>query len=124
MLDQLGRSDEARKHYEAALKIAPGDPSVLSNLGLSYALTKELKLAEDTLRQAAARPDAGPRVRQNLALVIGLEGRFDEAQRLASADLPPAEAEANVRYLRELLARNGQSKQDKTQRRHLASTRS
>ena len=124
VLDQLGRSAEARKHYEAALKIAPGDPSVLSNLGLSYALTKELKLAEATLRQATARPDAGPRVRQNLALVIGLEGRFDEAQRLASADLPPSEAEANVQYLREMLARNGESKQGKTQKRHLASTRS
>src|SRR3974390_2976235 len=68
VLDQLGRSDDARKHYEAALKIAPGDPSVLSNLCLSYPMTKELKLAEDTLRQAAARPDAGPRVRAKLGV--------------------------------------------------------
>jgi Flp pilus assembly protein TadD len=103
VLDQLGRHPEARRHYEAALKIVPGDTSVLSNLGLSYALTKDLGLAEKTLREAAARPDAGPRVRQNLALVVGLQGRFDEAERVASADLPPAEAEANIRSLREML---------------------
>lgn len=31
VLDQLGRSDEARRYYASALKIAPGEPSVLSN---------------------------------------------------------------------------------------------
>jgi Flp pilus assembly protein TadD len=103
VLDQLGRNDEARRHYRAALKIAPGNPSVLSNLALSYALTKDLKRAEDTLRQAVASPDARPRVRQNLALVIGLQGRYAEAERIASADLPPGEAEANVQYLREMI---------------------
>jgi Flp pilus assembly protein TadD len=110
VLDQLGRHAEARKHYEAALKIVPGDTSVLSNLGLSYALTKDLNLAEKTLREAASRRDANPRVRQNLALVVGLQGRFDEAERIASADLPPAEAEANVRTLREMLAQQTASR--------------
>jgi Flp pilus assembly protein TadD len=110
VLDQLGRHAEARRHYEAALKVVPGDSSVLSNLGLSYALTKDLKLAEKTLREAAARPDASPRVRQNLALVVGLQGRFDEAERIASADLPPPEAEANVRYLRDMLAQQTASR--------------
>jgi len=104
VLDQMGRHDAAQRHYEAALKIVPGEPSVLSNLGLSYALTKHLKQAETTLRQAAADPHAGPKVRQNLALVVGLEGRFDEAERIARADLPPAEADANVGYLRAMLA--------------------
>src|SRR6202022_3668241 len=41
-LDQLGRFDEARQYYASALKIAPEEPSVLSNLGLSYALSKDL----------------------------------------------------------------------------------
>ena len=110
VLDQLGRHAEARRHYEAALKIVPGESSVLCNLGLSYALTKDLALAEKTLREAAARPDANQRVRQNLALVVGLQGRFDDAERIASADLPPTEAEANVRTLREMLAQQTASK--------------
>jgi Flp pilus assembly protein TadD len=116
VLDQLGRHTEARQHYSAALKIVPGEPSVLSNLGLSLALTKDLKGAEATLRQAMASPNAGPKVRQNLALIIGLEGRFAEAEKIASADLPPAEAAANVQYLRQLLVQRGNLKKPSSKR--------
>jgi Flp pilus assembly protein TadD len=103
VLDQMGRHAEARRHYETALRIVPNEPSVLSNLGLSYALTKELKKAEDTLRLALTQPGAEPKVRQNLALVVGLEGRFAEAEQIASAELPAAEAQANVQYLHAML---------------------
>src|SRR5450631_980093 len=103
VLDQLGRNDEARQYYASALKIMPDEPSVLSNLGLSYMLTKELPKAEDTLRKAYASTRADARVRQNLALVIGLQGRFSEAEGIVKADLPPEEAAANVAYLREML---------------------
>ena len=103
VLDQMGRHREAQGYYESALKIVPNEPSVLSNLGLSYALEKQLPRAEATLRRAVAQPNARPKVRQNLALVVGLEGRFAEAEKIASADLPPAEAEANVAYLRNML---------------------
>jgi Flp pilus assembly protein TadD len=102
-LDQLGRHEEARRYYDTALKIVPGEPSVLSNLGLSYMLTKELPKAEAALRQAYASPKADPRVRQNLGLVIGLQGRFAEAEEIVKQDLPPAEATANVAYLKEML---------------------
>jgi Flp pilus assembly protein TadD len=107
VLDQMGRHAEAQRHYASALKIMPNEASVLSNLGLSYMLTKDLKNAEATLRRAAAQPNAGPRVRQNLALVVGLLGRFDEAEKIASADLPESEAAANVAYLRQMLAQKG-----------------
>jgi Flp pilus assembly protein TadD len=106
VLDQLGRHDDARRHYASALKIKPDDPSVLSNIGLSYALTNDLKRAEATLRRAVAQPGAAPKVRQNLALVIGLQGRFAEAEQIVRADLPPAEAEANVAYLRDMLTQH------------------
>ena len=76
VLDQLGRHDEAQRYYASALKIKPDDPGVLSNLGLSYALAKDLKKAEETLRRAASLGGNDPRVRQNLALVVGLEGRL------------------------------------------------
>jgi Flp pilus assembly protein TadD len=109
VLDQLGRYQEARRYYASALKIVPDEPSVLSNLGLSYALAKDLKQAETTLRRATAQPGVGSRARQNLALVVGLQGRFTEAETIARADLPPEEAAANVEYLRQMLA---QQKQD------------
>ena len=54
VLDQLGQHQEAQSYYATALRIAPEEPSVLSNLGLSYALSKNLPEAEATLRRAAA----------------------------------------------------------------------
>jgi Flp pilus assembly protein TadD len=103
VLDQLGRHDEARRYYESALKIVPDEPSVLSNLGLSYMLSKNLPKAEEALRQAYANGRADARVRQNLALVIGLQGRFAEAEQIVRADLPADEATANVTYLKQML---------------------
>lgn len=107
VLDQLGRHAEARTYYATALKIAPDEPSVLSNLGMSYVLAKELGEAEQTLRRATARGVADRRIQQNLALVVGLQGRFAEAEDIARAELPAEEAAANVSYLRQMLAQQG-----------------
>src|SRR6266404_4336288 len=104
-LDKMGKHEEARRYYSTALKIVPEEPSVLSNLGLSYMLTRELPNAEQTLRRAYANPRADARVRQNLALVVGLQGRFAEAETIVKADLPADEAAANVGYLKEMLNR-------------------
>jgi Flp pilus assembly protein TadD len=113
VLDQLGRHADARRYYEAALKIVPGEPSVLSNLGLSYALSKDLEKAEATLRQAAADARAEPKVRQNLAVVLALRSKFDEAERMSS-DLPPEQARSNVAYFRELMRDASRPKPQKT----------
>lgn len=106
-LDQMGRHEDARRYYASALKIRPEEPSVLSNLGLSYMLSKDLPKAEDALRRAHAGNASDARIRQNLALVIGLQGRFAEAETIIKADLPPEEAAANVAYLRQMLSRDG-----------------
>jgi Flp pilus assembly protein TadD len=85
---------------------------VLSNLGLSYVLSKDLPKAEETLRRAYGRPDAGSRVRQNLALVVGLRGRIAEAESIVTAGLPPEEAAANVADLRQALSRKANARTD------------
>jgi Flp pilus assembly protein TadD len=105
VLDQLGRHDEARRYYASALNIVPDEPSVLSNLGLSYVLSRDLPKAEETLRRAYASARADARVRQNLGLVVGLQGRFAEAETIVRADLPAEEAAANVAYLKQMLSR-------------------
>ena len=104
VLDQMGRHQDAQRYYASALRLIPDEPSVLSNLGLSYALSKNLPQAESTLRRAAEQPGADAKVRQNLALVVGLQGRFAEAETIARGDLSPDEAAANVAYLRRMLA--------------------
>jgi Flp pilus assembly protein TadD len=110
-LDQMGRHEEAQRYYGTALRIAPDEPSVLSNLGLSYALSKDLVRAEATLRRAAGQPRVDPRVRRNLALVVGLQGRFSEAEGIARAGLPSDKAAADVAYLRQMLAQQNGWKQ-------------
>ncbi len=108
--DQMGKHQEAQRYYASALRIVPDETSVLSNLGLSYALSKNLPKAEVTPRRAAAHPGAAPKVRQNLALVVGLQGRFAEAETIARGDLSPEEATANVGILRRMLAQQNDPK--------------
>jgi Flp pilus assembly protein TadD len=104
--DQQGRFKEAREAYQTALKVRPGEVSVLNNMAMSYALEGNLAEAEKVLREAAAQPRGArePRIRQNLALVVGLQGRFDEAKQIAGKDLPPVQVEANMTYLRTMLS--------------------
>jgi Flp pilus assembly protein TadD len=103
ILDQMGNNGDARAAYQQALLIAPNEPSLEANLGLSYAMTNDLSNAEAHLRKAASLPGATSKIRQNLALVIGLEGRFDEARALFAAELPPDQVDANMAYIKSLM---------------------
>lgn len=104
--DQMGDHKAAQGYYASALRIAPGEPSVLSNQGLSFALNRDLPRAEQTLRQAAAHPRADARVRQNLALVLALQGNFAEAEAVQKKDLPAEQATANVAAIRSMIAQS------------------
>jgi Flp pilus assembly protein TadD len=112
--DRLGDHAEAQRLYQSALKIAPGDPTVLNNLGLSYALSKQLKKAEETLREASAQGAGDERIRANLALVLSLEGKFGEAERISQQDMPPTAAAANVAAIRAMLAQPNSWRQIET----------
>ena len=104
--DQQGHYEKARNSYKRGLALDAQNFSVLNNLGMSYALEGNLRQAELTLREANSLPDAKsePRLRQNLALVVGLQGRFEEASKIASEDLPPDQVEANMAYLKKMLS--------------------
>jgi Flp pilus assembly protein TadD len=108
--DRLGDHATAMQFYRDALKIAPGEPSVLTNMGLSLALAKQLPAAEQALRQAVASPKADARMRGDLALVLALvlalEGKFGEAEQIGLTDLSPEAARANVDAIRQMIAQN------------------
>jgi Flp pilus assembly protein TadD len=99
-LEQSERDSEALVAHKKALALAPDNPATLSNLGMYYATHGDKTQAEALLRRAAAAPGAGAQERQNLALVLGLEGRFDEAEQLERQDLPPQAVDNNLAYLR------------------------
>jgi Flp pilus assembly protein TadD len=98
--EQAQRDDEALAAHRQALALAPENPAPLCNLALFYAAHGDAAQAETLLRKAAAKPGASITVRQNLALVLGLQGRFDEAEKIARQDLPPDAVANNMAYLR------------------------
>ena len=100
--DRMGDHDAAMGFYREALKIAPNEPGVLTNMGLSLALTKQLPEAERVLRQAAASRDADATTRGDLALVLALEGKYAEAERVGETDLSPEAARANVESVKRM----------------------
>jgi Flp pilus assembly protein TadD len=103
ILDQMGRNGEARALYQQALLIAPQEASLEANLGLSFAMTNQLPTAEAHLRKAVTMRGSNSKIRQNLALVIGLQGRFDDARAIYAAELGAGQVEANMAYIRALL---------------------
>jgi Flp pilus assembly protein TadD len=93
-LDQQEDYDLARKHYAKALQITPHDPNIMANVGLSFALSGDPVTAGGWLRRAVAVPGASQSVRQNLALILQLQGKTEDAKRYAgrnaSSGLRPA----------------------------------
>ncbi len=54
--------------------------------------------------RATATAGAPAEARQNLAISLALQGRFDEAEQIERVDLSPAQAAQNIQYLRSLLS--------------------
>ncbi|MGL6042403.1 MAG: tetratricopeptide repeat protein, partial [Sandaracinobacteroides sp.] len=81
--DRLGRYEDSRLHYEAALGIDPGSAMLLNNYGLSLYLQGELAEASRFLRLAAAAGD--PQVQ---AASLRTLARIEQSQR-ASRPVEP-----------------------------------
>jgi Flp pilus assembly protein TadD len=94
--DRLGDHKGAEAAYRAGLALAPDDPALLNNLGLSLALAGDTDGAIATLEKVVRSPTASARQRQNLALVYGLAGRNGDAARMARVDLGDDQIAANV----------------------------
>lgn len=88
-LDQQEDYELARKHYAKAMQITPHDPNIMANVGLSFALSGDPVTAEGWLRRAVAIPGASQSVRQNLALILQLQGKNEEAKRYAGRSGKP-----------------------------------
>jgi Flp pilus assembly protein TadD len=103
VLAKEGKYRDAIPFYERALSLAHNHPSLVNNLGLAHAMSGEAERAEEMLRQASITNPASPKIRQNLALVLSLQGRYDEAKQLASQDLSPEKAAKNTETLRRIV---------------------
>jgi len=96
---QVRRPADARAAWDRALQLSPDNPAVLTNVAMTYVTAGDLNAAEDLMRRAAAQPGASLQVRQNLAMVLGLNGKTDEAEVILRRDLPPEAADRNLEWL-------------------------
>lgn len=101
--DRHGQHRLAQTLYQKALELEPARTTTLTNYGLSLVLTGDLAGAEHQLRLAAARPDANARVTENLALVLGLQGRFEEMKTVSRTAAPDEVVEQNAALLQGLI---------------------
>jgi Flp pilus assembly protein TadD len=69
-----GQQTEAQSHFAKALKLSPGNPTVMNNLALSLMLDQKPTEAEALLKRVQASKFHQSRVTQNLALVQTLNG--------------------------------------------------
>ena len=98
-----GKYGDAIPFYERALTLAPDQPSVLNNLAMAHAANGEPGKAEDILRRLSEK-DGDTKIKQNLALVLGLQSKHEDARNVAAtSDLPPGAAKANTDYVRSMV---------------------
>ena len=98
--EQVNRFDDARAAWNQALILSPDNPDVLTNAAMAAMTHGDAPGAEALLRRAAAQPTASAKVRQNLAMVLGLQGKMGEAEQILRRELPPEQAEQNLQWLR------------------------
>lgn len=91
---------EAQQYFNEALKYHADSPTILNNLGLSQALTKDYDKATDTLHKASGLSGAGSierkRIDLNMALVFASAGRIDDARAIAENYLSGASLNNNL----------------------------
>lgn len=104
-LDRQERHLDAQRAYVRALELQPDRVATRSNYAMSLALVGDLAGAESALRQAYGETEKrDSRIRENLALVIGLQGRFDEMRALSENNAPSAALATNEALLRRMVS--------------------
>ncbi len=99
--------EDAKQYLNQAHKMKPSDPEILNDLGYACYISGDYNGAEDALELALKVDSQNRRATNNLALVMGSTGRFDESYQLFRRVNKDAEAHANVAYL---YAQNGEGK--------------
>ncbi|MCA9022090.1 MAG: tetratricopeptide repeat protein, partial [Planctomycetaceae bacterium] len=82
-----------------AVKVQPENPKYLTDLGYALYLQNDLPAAEIALEESIKRDPSTKRSFNNLSLVLGHQGRMDEAYQVARSVMSAEEAHANLGYI-------------------------
>ncbi len=85
--DQVKAYGSARRAYEMALQLSPGNAAVMNNFAISMALAGNVDEAIKITKRAANLARRNVQIRQNLALFLGIKGKMKDAEALARMDL-------------------------------------
>jgi Flp pilus assembly protein TadD len=102
-----GHIPDGRRALTQASKLSASEAVILNNLAVSHLLDGKPGAAISLLRQGLAAPGLRPaharRLTRNLALAMAMDGRFEEAERLAGEKLPRELANGDPAVLRRLV---------------------
>ncbi|MBE7210174.1 MAG: tetratricopeptide repeat protein [Gluconacetobacter diazotrophicus] len=101
-LDLLGQHAAAQDSYRRALDLQPDLSAAQVNLGLSLALSGHAREGAAMIRPLAEGTGATPRMREDLATALLLDGQDDAARQVLSHDVPPERLDDSLRALRSL----------------------
>ncbi len=104
------RLDDALQTLEAASRLSANDPVVLNDQGMCRLIKGEYDKAFEAFSKASALQPNNSRYRGNMALALGMLGRYDESYSLYEQVLSPADAHANLAVLCD--ARHDQKRAD------------
>ena len=97
-----GRLDDAVETLSKGLRIAPKDPTLLNNAGVCSLLRGDFEEALSNFSIAAEVMPREARYRANMALALGMMGRYDESLDLYKEVLPAEDAAHNLNVVREI----------------------
>ncbi len=93
------RIDEAQETVEVGLRHGRGDPVLTNNLGMCWLLKGERERALALFVRAAGKAPEDTRFRANMAVALGLLGRYDESLNLYLQLVPEWDAHHNLAVL-------------------------
>jgi Flp pilus assembly protein TadD len=106
VMAKQNRFGDAIPLFERALQLSSSQPSVMSNLAMAHAANGDPAKAEEILRRARAASN-DPKIAQNLAIVLGLQGKHDEARTVTANVVPAATAAADADFVRRMVTPSG-----------------
>ena len=97
-----GRVDDAIEGLSRGLQVAPRDPILLNNSGVCSILKGDYEGALNSFTMAAEVIPYDDRYRANMALALGMLGRYEESLSLYKEVLEPESAHENMRIINEI----------------------
>jgi Flp pilus assembly protein TadD len=91
--------EQAMHVLTAGLAISPDDPVLHNDLGMCYLVKNQAQAAFDEFAQAAAARPEDTHFRANMAVALGMLGRYDESLALFMQVVPQPEAHYNLGIL-------------------------